>query len=125
VDQQVNAPEAFALSRSVEYHNNTITAEALFKEVYEEGFRRSPLFSVSSSTGKRIMQSSTLHQELKDKNMFEVYTNRPSKVENGRTEKVFSELNALNSFKNKYESFVNAASKQEVDPSTTQTGNHK
>lgn len=100
VENHIDGIEAFALSRAVEFHNKMLTAEELFKETYEEGFKRSGSFSMSNITGKHLVRNSTLHESLKDKNMFELYKNQAPHQMKTRTDKVFDELTQLKDFNN-------------------------
>ncbi|KTD53725.1 putative esterase with patatin domain protein [Legionella santicrucis] len=95
VERNLTSPEAFALSRAVEYHNKALTEEGLFKETYEEGFKRCKHFPASNITGKTIRGSSSLHETLKDKDMFEVYLNQPAGDTQTCMDKVFASLENL------------------------------
>lgn len=97
-EKEIKSTQAFALSRAVEYQNKTLSSEALFKEVYEEGFRRSGFFSQSNITGERIFNTRSLQRSLSDKNMFELYKNQEKREEETRTDKVFKALSGLNDF---------------------------
>ncbi|KTC85060.1 patatin-like phospholipase family protein [Legionella brunensis] len=102
VERRLDSIEAFALARAVEYGNKTLTADALFKETYEEGFNRSGTFSISNITGERIFKTSTLHEALKEKSMFDLYENQPPHNKNTRTDKVFDSLAKLTTFRDAY-----------------------
>ncbi|RUR07827.1 hypothetical protein [Legionella sp. km772] len=107
VEKKLDSAEAFALSRAVEFSNKTLSSERLFKETYEESFKRAGLFAVSNITGQRIMTSSSLHKALADKsiNMFELYEKRESDKRQNRTEQVFSALSELTSFADDYKEY--------------------
>jgi NTE family protein len=106
VEIRLDSMEAFALSRAVEFRNKTITAEQLFKETYEEGFKRGSIFSVSKISGESIFRSSTLHESLKNKNMFELYANQRKHQGQTRTDKVFSALSKMTEFTSESESKI-------------------
>ncbi len=94
-ERDLKSPEAFALSRAVEFHNKVLNEEELFKETYEESFKRSGHLAVSNITGETINKSNTLHEKLKDKNMFELYLNQPTSEHQTRMDKVFAPLQVL------------------------------
>ncbi|HAT2106258.1 TPA: patatin-like phospholipase family protein [Legionella pneumophila] len=95
VERNLKSPEAFALSRAVEYHNKVLTEEELFKETYEEGCKRCGHFSVSNITGEPIYGLSSLHESIKEKDMFELYLNQPAGNTQTRMDKVFASLENL------------------------------
>ena len=97
-EHQLDGIEAFALSRAVEFQNKILTADELFKETYEEGFKRSNFFSISNITRSQIFRASTLHDSLKDKSMFELYKNQPPHHQPTRTDKVFDALTKMEHF---------------------------
>ncbi len=66
VEKHPGSAEAFALSRAVEYRSKIINSNDLFKEVYEEAFKRSSFFSQSKLTGMTIYSSRTLHEKMKE-----------------------------------------------------------
>ncbi len=98
VERRLDSIAAFALSRAVELNNHALTADDLFKETYEEGFKRSGYLSISNITGKLIYSSKTLHEALKDKNMLALLSHRASHRGETRTEKVYAELKRLGIF---------------------------
>ena len=102
-EKQLDSIEAFALSRAVEFHNQMLTADHLFKETYEEGFKRSSFFSVSDMTGVRFFKAETLHDALKEKSMFYLYQQKPSHSSSSRSEKVFGSLQHIEMFQEAYE----------------------
>ncbi|WED42999.1 patatin-like phospholipase family protein [Legionella cardiaca] len=101
VEQELDSSEAFSLSRAVEFHNQTLTAELLFKETYEEAFKRSGLFALSNIAGERIFKTSTLHEVLKKENMFTLYAKQISH-HGTRSDKVFAALAKLPTFHQAY-----------------------
>lgn len=107
VEKNFSSPEAFALSRAVEYRNKNISSEQLFKEVYEKSFKHSRLFSISNITGKTIMTSAHLHTTLqKDAlNMFGLYKQRESKTKQTRTKQIFTSLSQLEGFTEDYNQY--------------------
>lgn len=103
VEKKLDSVEAFALSRAVAFRNKLLTADDLFKETYEEGFKRSSFFSISNISGEQIFRTSTLHDSLKNKSMFQLYKNQTPHDQNTRTDKVFHALNKIQDFnQNKY-----------------------
>ena len=98
--------EAFALSRAVEFHNKTLRADDLFKETYEEGFKRSSIFSFSDITGERFFRVTPLHESLKEKNMFDLYKRKFTHNEKTRTELVFGSLRDIEAFYDAYEQCI-------------------
>lgn len=106
VEQRLDTQEAFALSRATEYQNGTLTAEQLFAQTYEEGFKRSTIFSVSHITGEYVFQSSTLHESLNDKNMFELYYQQRVHQRQTRTDRVFDSLNKIGDFQQAYHNWA-------------------
>lgn len=103
VEQKPESRVAFALSRAVEFYNKNLTAEELFKETYEEGFKRSALFSRSTLTKKSIYRSTTLHQSLQKQNMFALYNNQTTHSEETRTDKVFHALQKIGGFSHAFD----------------------
>ncbi|STX48950.1 putative esterase with patatin domain [Legionella hackeliae] len=103
VEENLDSAQAFALSRAVEYRNGVLTAQELFKETYEEGFKRSGTFAMSNITGERILRTGSLHEALKGKDMFELYRNQSPHNGMTRTDKVFASLENLTSFRGAYE----------------------
>jgi predicted acylesterase/phospholipase RssA len=96
VEKQLDSVEAFALSRAVEFNTKTLSADDLFKETYEEGFKRSGVFSKSNISGEQIFKSSTLHESLKNKSMFDLH----KESEKGtRADKIFNALIQITDFK--------------------------
>ena len=71
--------KAFALSRAVEFYKNELSAEDLFKETYQESFKRSGFFSVSKIAGECIFKSSTLNRVLEKQTMFGLFDKRAGK----------------------------------------------
>ncbi len=102
VDGKLDSIEAFALSRTVEFHNHTLCSDDLFKEVYTEGFRRSWLLSRSEITGDRFFRAEPLHENLKGSKMFDLYKNKSSYVDMSRSDKVFDSLKNIDIFLDEY-----------------------
>lgn len=98
VEKHLDSPEAFALSRGIEFRSGNINANQLFKETYTEAFRRSPIFSQSKISSETIYKTNTLVKALEDKNMFELY--EKNKDATTRTGKVYNALSNLPLFKN-------------------------
>ncbi len=93
VEHNLSSSQAFALSRAVEYHNNYLNDEQLFKEVYEEGFKRSTrFFTQSKATGSTIHRTHALHEVLEKKDMFDLYFNQPAGYAKTRMNKVLASL---------------------------------
>lgn len=102
----VDSPVVFALSRSVEFINKQIDAETLFKETYEESFKQSSFFSISKITGECIFFSSTLHDKLNQKNMFDLFDHRAKDSSSQtRTQAVFDSLNQIDEFNHDYQAY--------------------
>jgi NTE family protein len=99
VESELDSTEAFALSRAVEFGNKMLSADDLFKETYEEGFKRSGVFAVSNITGEQVLTAKTLHKQLKDQSMFDLYENQKAHQEPTRTDIVYNALNELKNFK--------------------------
>jgi NTE family protein len=97
-EKSLDSIEAFALSRAVEFHNHTIDPDKLFKEVYEEGFKHSGLFSTSHITGERFFRLNTLHETLKNKQMKALYPHRLTDNEDSRADRVFDALSKIDTF---------------------------
>lgn len=104
VERNLDSIEAFALSRAIEFHGKILKAEELFKEVYEEAFKRSGLFAVSKIMGKSYYTSTCLHDRLKHKNMFQLFHNKPTNP-NTRIAKVYAYLKNLACFNEESASF--------------------
>lgn len=98
VERNLDSAEAFALSRALEFKNKSLTADDLFKETYEEGFKRSGI-SVSNITGEQIFSAKTLHKRLKNQNMFTLYVEQKRQEEPTRTDLVYASLSKLENFK--------------------------
>ncbi|MBX9704413.1 MAG: patatin-like phospholipase family protein [Silvanigrellaceae bacterium] len=96
VEKNPGSPEAFALSRAHEFRSKHIDANQLFKEVYEESFRRGSKFSQSKISGQTIYSSTSLHKALDKQDMFQLYQ---QDQENTRSGKIFSALIKLEPFK--------------------------
>ena len=101
-EAQLDSIAAFALSRAVEFQNQILSADDLFKETYEEGFKRSRVLSLSSITGERFFKSETLHNSLKDRSMFDLYRRKTGSTHTSRTDKVFDTLQRIESFHDAY-----------------------
>ncbi|CDZ77948.1 Patatin-like phospholipase [Legionella massiliensis] len=97
VEQNFDSAAAFALSRAVEFNNGNLNAEQLFKETYEEAFRRTP-FAISNFAGERFFSAKSLHAALAEQNMFDLYQAQDSHNENSRHEKIFSALSGIEAF---------------------------
>jgi len=97
-EKRLDSIEAFALSRAVEFHNQMIDADKLFKEVYEEGFKHSRIFSTAHITGERFFRLDTLHETLKNKRMMELYQHKLTHSEASRADRVFLALNKIDRF---------------------------
>lgn len=98
-ERNMDSKAAFSLSRTIEFQNMHISSEVLFKDIYEESFRRSSYFSVSRITNTWIFNSTVLHQKLQNQNMFKLY-NQQAKNEGSptRTTKIYEELSKLQNF---------------------------
>jgi predicted acylesterase/phospholipase RssA len=104
VERQLDSAESFALSRAVEFNNKILSADELFKETYEEAFQRSGILSNSNLTGEQIFRSSTLHQSLKDKSMFELHAKKHES--DTRADKVFIALSKMPAFNIDYQTWI-------------------
>ncbi len=104
VEGRLYSIEAFALSRAVEFHNQMLKADDLFKETYLQGFKKSNAFSRSEVTGERFFRAYPLHGSLKERSMFELYRDKSCHHEKTRTERVFNTLRNIDSFQETYES---------------------
>lgn len=102
-EKRLDSMEAFVLSRAVEFHNQTIDADTLFKEVYEEGFKHSGMFSTAHITGERFFRSDTLHETLKNKRMMELYQHKSTHSDASRADRVFHALNKIDMFRKGFE----------------------
>lgn len=111
-EKSLDSVEAFALSRAVEFHNQIIDADELFKEVYEEGFKYSGFLSTAHITGERFFSSSALHASLKNKHMMTLFQNKLTHHEASRADRVFCALNKIERFQRDFED-----SKDGLDPS--------
>ena len=105
-EKQLDSIGAFALSRAVELHNHMLIADDLFKETYEEGFKRSPFLSISDMSGVRFFRVETLHDSLKDKSMFCLYQKRPSHSSPSRSDKILNSLRQIDTFQKEYEQSI-------------------
>lgn len=105
VEVRLDSVEAFALSRAVEFHNKALTAEELFKETYEQGFKRSGVFSLSNITGCKFFRSASLHASLQNKDMFHLFNQQKKSEVSTRTDKVFSVLSDIGDFADAYQSW--------------------
>ncbi len=102
VEKHMNSPEAFALSRAVEFRNHVLSAEKLLKETYEEGFKYRGFFATSKIMGVRFYRSSTLHEALKDKDMATVYAQKAHHIHPTRSDKLLVELQQIPAFREAY-----------------------
>ena len=94
-----SATKIFALSRAVEFYKDELSAEDLFKETYQESFKRSGFFSVSKIAGECIFKSSTLKHKLENKRMFCLFDKRNNVPHsNTRAGLVFDSLSKINKF---------------------------
>lgn len=97
----------FALSRAVEFYRNTISAEDLFKETYQQSFKRSGFFSLSKIAGECIFQSSTLERTLAKQPMFGLFDKRVKQpTGHTRTELVFDSLKKMDKFNSAYQEHI-------------------
>ncbi len=103
VEKDLESFATFALSRAVEFHNDTISAEDLFKEVYEVGYKSAGWFSISKIIGKPIYQSNQLHEVLKDKSMFALFAHMPVHANKTRSDNIFEALVSMKKFREAYE----------------------
>jgi predicted acylesterase/phospholipase RssA len=102
----VKSAATFALTRAVEFANNKITSETLFKETYRESFKRSSFFSISKITGQCVFKTSTLTNQLKNQNMFSLFAKRVQEHRSKtRTDEIFGALNKLDKFNHDYISY--------------------
>lgn len=101
-ETQLDSIAAFALSRAVEFYNHILSADNLFKETYEEGFKRSRMLSLSGITGERFFTSRTLHGSLKNTSMFDLYRKSAPHTHTSRTDKVFDTLQHIELFHDAY-----------------------
>ncbi|GEM_PF-3522441 len=93
------ATKLFAISRAVEFYKDKLSAEDLFKETYQESFKRSGFFSVSKIAGEYIFQSSTLHRALQRKHMFGLFDKRSGESPaHTRSALVFESLKKIDKF---------------------------
>lgn len=91
--------KAFALSRAVEFYKKELSAEDLFKETYQESFKRSGFFSVSKIAGECIFKSSTLNRALEKKKMFGLFDKRSGQpLTQTRAGLVFESLTKIDEF---------------------------
>lgn len=123
-EKKQNSPEATALARAIELHNKTLSSEQLFKEIYEEGFKHSGFFSQSNITGEFIFKNSTLHQSLKNKNMFALYAQQPEHLQETRTDKIFNTLSTIPHFKEDYQSWLKTHALTETEIKYSPTDHH-
>ena len=103
---KLDSLETFALSRAVEFHNQTLRADDLFKEAYEQGFKRRSPISVSTMSGERVIRMSALHDSLTDKNMFELFMDKISHSDKSRSDKMFGELLKIEKFDEAFEQCI-------------------
>lgn len=94
VESDLHGSAAFALSRAVEFRNKTLLADDLYKETYEESFKRSGLFAVSNVSNHKVFTASALHKALESQSLFALKKNNP----NSRSNKVFNELQKIENF---------------------------
>jgi NTE family protein len=113
--------ETFALSRAVEYRNQTIDAKQLFKETYEEGFKRSSIFSISKVDSGFIYRSSKLRESLEEKDMFQLHKEQKRHPgQTTRTGKVHDALFEIKDFAQR--SIPENRDKREEETSVNQFG---
>lgn len=105
-EKNLESIEAFALSRAVEFHQELIDANELFKEVYEEGFKHSGFLSSAHITGERFFSSRALHESLKNKDMMSLFQNKTSHHPSSRADRVFCSLNRLPRFQSSFEDSI-------------------
>ncbi|OGV32492.1 MAG: hypothetical protein A3E88_07160 [Legionellales bacterium RIFCSPHIGHO2_12_FULL_35_11] len=98
VESNLDSEAAFALSRTVEFHNKLINSETLFKEIYEFGFKHGNRFAVFNIAGEKILKSTTLHETMRYKNMFALYAELPSRNDNLLVDRIFASLSQLPDF---------------------------
>lgn len=97
-EQNLLSPIAFALTRAVEFQNKTITSDELFKEVFLEGFKNSPILSATHISGERIISSTTLSKTLRYKSMFAVCSSQPQHTHATRCDRILAILSQMHSF---------------------------
>lgn len=102
VEQHLDSAAAFALTRAIEFRNHTLSADELFKETYEESFKRSHFFSQSNISGTCLYKTAAVHEALKNKSMFTLYRLKKPTEERTRTDSVFDSLNNILDFKVSY-----------------------
>lgn len=109
-EKNLNSLETFSLSRAVEFHNHVLKADDLFKEAFEEGFKRRSLFSTSTISGERVVRLSALHDSLTDKSMFELYMQKINHSDQSKLDKAFAELLKIQAFSDDFEQSIESKS---------------
>lgn len=113
-ERNYDSPAAFALTRAIEYRSENIDANQLFKDVYEESFRRSSVFSQSKITGETIYTSASLRKALDKQNMFFLFEKQGRADDTStRTGKIAHSLENIRSFKEKLDAIKLV---EEIDP---------
>lgn len=108
------ASKIFALSRAVEFYKDKLSAEDLFKETYQESFKRSGFFSMSKIAGEYIFQSSTLNRALEKKRMFGLFDKRSGESPaHTRAALVFESLKKIDKFAAGYQEHAKTISSRQ------------
>lgn len=108
VRRHVHSPAAFALTRTVEYRTNRISSETLFKDIYQESFKRSGFFSRSMISGECIFRNSTLQKKLTQVNLFGLFSTRNQGHTYSRTESILNALKGIPRFESDYQDHIAA-----------------
>lgn len=106
IERQLDCPAAFALSLTIEFHHQQLTANELLKEVYKIGFKLRGIFSNSNITGTTIRRFKTLCESLRDENMFGLFANRNKAKNEGRMHQTINALQKIPEFNQAYDTYM-------------------
>ena len=105
VETHLSCMASFAFGRTVDYLTNQIDSKTLFKEIYEEAFRRTSGYQASNIAGQSVFDTATLKKALSQQdNMIQLYVHQHEKnnAVSSRGAKIIDELCHLDKFNNAY-----------------------
>lgn len=103
------SPISLALTYAVEFKNNVISVDELFKDAYQAAFDNTKNITASNILGVAVYSSSTLREGLKSYSLF----NQANKMEGKRTSQVISNLMKISKFNFDYHREINDKVKEQ------------